>query len=134
MSSKLKLWEGEVVLIRRSHLWDTKYALNTYDRDRCEIRLKNCIFYQEFEFKNFGRGRSSVTAEYISLDKVLEVSMFISNVGELIKSNTSLKVLKGYFCFVKKGANIGITYLGENIPESNLEVNNLNLEIRDVNE
>lgn len=125
MSKKLKLWEGRVSF---SKGYKTKYRLDSYDSSPQCAKIINHIFYHEFEFQGFSRGRSSVTADYISLDKSLEASMFVSDLREVINLCIGLKVLKGYFCFVKKGANYGIKYLGDTPPESNLMIGEFDLD------
>lgn len=125
MSKKIKLWDGRISFKKG---YDTKYELNTYEHSAHCAKMINYIFYHEFEFESFARGRSSVTAEYVSLDKSLAVSMFIKDVGDIINQDISLKTLKGYFCFTKKGANYGIKYLGKEIPESNLMVGEFDLD------
>ena len=84
MSKKLKLWEGRVSFEKG---YDTKYKLNTFDYSSQSAKIINYIFYHELEFQDFERGRSSVVANFISLDKSLRVSMFISDVGEVINRN-----------------------------------------------
>jgi hypothetical protein len=54
--------------------------------------------------------------------------MFVSDLSDVINLYIGLKVLKGYFCFVKKGANYGIKYLGDNPPDSNLMVGEFDLD------
>lgn len=125
MSKKLKLWEDRVSF---SKGYRAKYKLDSYGSNSQCDKILNHIFYHEFEFQGFSRGRSSVTADFISLDKSLEVSMFVSDFSEVINLYIGLKVLKGYFCFVKKGVNYGIKYLGDNLPDSNLMVREFDLD------
>lgn len=126
MSTKLKLWRGEVTFRESFFQSYCKYILETY-QSKSPLRLSNCIFYGEFSFKNFSRGRSSATAVYQALDKSLEVEMFLKDLGEVIKEGFQPNPLKGYFCFQKRGANYGIKYLGLEAPESNLEIRELDL-------
>ena len=130
MSKKLKLWEGEVGFVKDYYSSTLDYRLETYQgyQSNANIKLNNCIFYGEFKFIGFERGRSSATALYHSLDESLGVEMFLNDLGEVIKEGFQPNPLQGYFCFQKRGANYGIKYLGTEIPESNLEVGELKLE------
>lgn len=48
----------------------------------------------------------------------LSSSMFLSNVSDVILlGGCDLLNLSGYFCVCKKGANYGLKYLGETLPE-----------------
>lgn len=105
------------VQFREDYTKKAKYMLNTYFDDRFLVEVDNIIFQQTFIFSHFDRGRSSVVAVFISKDKIFNVSMFISNLEEmLVNSEVNFPEITGYWTFVKKGMNIGIKYIGATQP------------------
>lgn len=128
---KLKLWQGKVNIWYRegNEYISSLYKLSSYIPRESEQDFDNFIFKQKLEFKSFSRGRSSAVAIFESYDKIpLECNMFLTDLSDCILQNENLTNLEGYFCFQKRGSNIGIKYLGKEVPNSNLEVKELNLE------
>ena len=127
---KLKLYNGDVELWYRkgSEYSKEQFFLTPYGGDM-KNGIPNFIFKSSFSFQYFLRGRSSAVGVFTSFDKVpLEANMFLTDMQDCINKEYNLKYLKGYFCFTKRGQNIGLRFLGEELPNSNLEVKELNLE------
>ena len=113
---KEKLYQGNIPITwYEGH---QLYILESYDSRRQSSTIKNFIFKDTFKFEGFARGRSSATAEFTNKAKNLSSSMFLSNVSDVILlGGCDLTSLSGYFCMCKKGANYGLKYLGNTLPE-----------------
>jgi len=72
--------------------------------------VDNFVFEDELTLKDWGRGRSSITFNFIRLSGQT-VSVFASNLVEFIPYFIDGKI-SGLFTFVKKGQNYGCKYLG----------------------
>lgn len=115
-NKKEKLYQGNIPITwYEGH---QLYILESYDYRIQPYTIKNFIFKDTFKFEVFARGRSSATAEFTNEDKTLSSSMFLSNVSDVILlGGCDLTNLSGYFCMCKKGANYGLKYLGDTLPE-----------------
>lgn len=72
----------------------------------------NRPFTATLEFKRFERGRSAAHAIYAKQDdQRWEVTMFLSDLEDLINHGKPLSYLFGYFIFVKRGQNYGVRQL-----------------------
>ena len=113
---KEKLYQGNIPITwYEGH---QLYILESYDYRIQPYTIKNFIFKDTFKFKSFSRGRSSATADFTNRDNTLASSMFLSNVSDVILlGGCDLLNLSGYFTVCKKGANYGLKYLGETLPE-----------------
>ena len=115
-TKKEKLYQGNIPIAYRNY--DQTYILESYDFRRQPSTIKNFIFKDTFKFEGFSRGRSSVTADFTNKDNNLSSSMFLSNVSDVILlGGCDLTNLSGYFTMCKKGANYGLKYLGDTLPE-----------------
>ena len=113
---KEKLYQGNIPVAWYGGY--KQYILESYDSRSNPSPYKNFIFKDTFKFKSFSRGRSSATADFTNEDNTLSSSMFLSNVSDVILlGGCDLLNLSGYFCVCKKGANYGLKYLGETLPE-----------------
>ena len=114
-TKKEKLYQGNIPITwYEGH---QLYILESYDY-RIQPTHKNFIFKDTFKFEGFSRGRSSVTAYFTNEDETLSSSMFLSNVSDVILlGGCDLTNLSGYFTMCKKGANYGLKYLGDTLPE-----------------
>ena len=61
-------------------------------------------------YKDFGRGRSSVTFYWLD-DNGHEYPMFIKDVDELLRQDMGTSSVHAIFTYVKRGANYGIKFL-----------------------
>ena len=115
-TKKEKLYQGNIPITwYEGH---QLYILKSYDSRRQPSTIKNFIFKDTFKFKGFSRGRSSAIAEFTNEAKNLSSSMFLSNVSDVILlGGCNLINLSGYFTMCKKGANYGLKYLGDTLPE-----------------
>lgn len=69
----------------------------------------NEVFEAELEFKGFQRGRSAAHAVYVKADdKSWEVTMFITDLKDVIKQGLAPLYLSGRFEYVKRGTNFGV--------------------------
>ena len=115
-TKKEKLYQGTLPISYCNYY--QYYILESYDSRSKPSPYKNFIFKDTFKFEGFSRGRSSATADFTNEDKTLSSSMFLSNVSDVILlGGCDLLNLSGYFCMCKKGANYGLKYLGETLPE-----------------
>ena len=126
----LKLYNGDIKICYRK---GNKYVKEQFFLVSDGRDIKNCIpnfiFRSSFSFQHFLRGRSSVVGVFITFGKgLLEANMFLTDMQECINKEYNLKHLEGYFCFTKRGRNIGLRFLGRDLPNSNLEVKELDLE------
>lgn len=114
---KEKLYQGTIPISYSNYY--QHYNLDSYDYSRSNpSTFKNFIFKDTFKFKGFSRGRSSAVGIFRSEDETLSSSMFLSNVSDVILlGGCDLLNLSGYFTVCKKGANYGLKYLGETLPE-----------------
>lgn len=73
---------------------------------------ENKPFYATLEFKRFERGRSAAHAIYAKADDPSwEVTMFLSDLEDVIVRGFAPLRLSGRFAFVKRGQNYGIKLL-----------------------
>lgn len=115
-TKKEKLYQGTIPISYSNY--DNCYVLESYDSRSKPSPYKNFIFKDTFKFEGFSRGRSSATADFTNEDKTLSSSMFLSNVSDVILlGGCDLTNLSGYFTMCKKGANYGLKYLGDTLPE-----------------
>lgn len=115
-NKKEKLYQGNIPIVFSNY--QQKYILKSYVLRTSTPIYKNFIFKDTFKFEGFARGRSSVTAEFTNEAKNLSSSMFLSNVSDVILlGDCDLTSLSGYFTMCKKGANYGLKYLGDTLPE-----------------
>ena len=113
---KEKLYQGNIPVAWYEGY--KQYILESYDSRRQPSTIKNFIFKDTFKFGGFSRGRSSVIADFTNEDKTLSSSMFLSNVSDVILlGDCDLTNLSGFFTICKKGANYGLKYLGNTLPE-----------------
>lgn len=90
-----------------------KYFLSNYLSENYLLEINNIIFKQTFVFSNLERGNHSINAIFISKDNLLKVSMFPSNLEEmLLNPEIRFPEITGYWTFVKKGTSIGIKFWG----------------------
>lgn len=124
----IKLYNG-VVQFDRDYTKKAKYELRAYFTEDPLIKINNVVFKQTFIFSHFERGKSSVVGVFISKDKLLKVSMFISDLETiLLRTDIKFPEITGYWTFVKKGMNIGIEYIGSEQEQpiiSNLDIKNI---------
>ena len=115
-TKKEKLYQGTIPISYSNYY--QHYSLDSYNGSYEAPPYKNFIFKDTFKFGGFSRGRSSVTADFTNEDNTLSSSMFLSNVSDIILlGGCDLLNLSGYFTVCKKGANYGLKYLGETLPE-----------------
>ena len=115
-TKKEKLYQGTIPISYSNYY--QHYSLESYDSRSNPSTFKNFVFKDTFKFEGFSRGRSSATADFTNEDNTLSSSMFLSNVSDVILlGGCDLLNLSGYFCVCKKGANYGLKYLGETLPE-----------------
>ena len=115
-TKKEKLYQGTIPISYSNY--DNCYVLESYDSRSKPSTFKNFVFKDTFKFKSFSRGRSSATADFTNEDNTLSSSMFLSNVSDVILlGDCDLTNLSGFFTMCKKGANYGLKYLGETLPE-----------------
>ena len=113
---KEKLYQGNIPIAWYEGY--KQYILESYDYRIQPYTIKNFIFKDTFKFKGFGRGRSSAVGIFRNEDGTLSSSMFLSNVSDVILlGGCDLLNLSGYFTMCKKGANYGLKYLGETLPD-----------------
>ena len=113
---KEKLYQGNIPISFSNY--QQKYILESYVLRTSTPIYKNFIFKDTFKFEGFSRGRSSATGDFTNEAKNLSSSMFLSNVSDVILlGGCDLLNLSGYFTMCKKGANYGLKYLGETLPE-----------------
>ena len=113
---KEKLYQGNIPITwYEGH---QLYILESYDYRIQPYTIKNFIFKDTFKFKGFERGRSSAVGIFRNEDGTLSSSMFLSNVSDVILlGGCDLTNLSGFFTICKKGANYGLKYLGDTLPE-----------------
>ena len=115
-AKKEKLYQGTIPISCSNYY--QYYSLDSYNGSYEAPPYKNFIFRDTFKFKGFERGRSSAVGIFRNEDGTLSSSMFLSNVSDVILlGGCDLLNLSGYFCVCKKGANYGLKYLGETLPE-----------------
>lgn len=115
-TKKEKLYQGTIPISYSNY--DNCYVLESYDSRSKPSTFKNFVFKDTFKFEGFSRGRSSATADFTNEDNTLSSSMFLSNVSDVILlGDCDLTNLSGFFTMCKKGANYGLKYLGETLPE-----------------
>ena len=85
--------------------FDKKGNQLSYEAWDTHIMEENYIFDDTLEFVSYGRGRSSVTFEWIRTNGTT-VSMFVSDMSDAVQYSVRGK-LKGRFTFVKNGQNYG---------------------------
>ena len=74
-----------------------------------------CKFLESFPYPN---SLTLIRTLFRNEDGTLSSSMFLSNVSDIILlGGCDLLNLSGYFTMCKKGANYGLKYLGETLPE-----------------
>jgi hypothetical protein len=72
----------------------------------------NEVFRATLEFKGFQRGRSAAYAIYTKADDpAWQVTMFLSDLGDVIERGEAPFLLTGHWIFVKHGQNYGIKKL-----------------------
>ena len=98
-SEREKVYNGEEVV---------KNVL--YHDSKKEIWKPNEEVELTLHYKDYGRGRSSVTF-YWNDDEGHEYPMFIKDMDELLKLNMGTSSVHAIFTFVKRGANYGIKFL-----------------------
>ena len=81
-----------------------------YHDNKKEIWKPNEEVELTLHYKDYGRGRSSVTF-YWNDDEGHEYPMFIKDMDELLKLNMGTSSVHAIFTFVKRGANYGIKFL-----------------------
>ena len=122
-TKKEKLYQGTIPISYSNYY--QHYSLDSFYNIGWEAPYKNFIFKDTFKFEGFSRGRSSavgyygtITADFTNEDNTLTSSMFLSNISDVILlGGCDLLNLSGYFTVCKKGANYGLKYLGETLPE-----------------
>ena len=115
-NEKEKLYQGNIPISYKNYY--QHYSLDSYNRSYEAPPYKNFIFKDTFKFKGFERGRSSAVGIFRNEDGTLSSSMFLSDVSEVILlGGCDLTNLSGYFTMCKKGANYGLKYLGDTLPE-----------------
>ena len=116
-TKKEKLYQGNIPISYKDY--NQHYILESYNGSYEAPPYKNFIFKDTFKFEGFSRGRSSATADFTNEAKNLSSSMFLSNVSDVILlGDCDLTNLSGYFTMCKKGANYGLKYLGDTLPEN----------------
>ena len=115
-TKKEKLYQGTIPISYSNYY--QHYSLDSYNGRYEAPPYKNFIFKDTFKFEGFSRGRSSATADFTNEAENLSSSMFLSNVSDVILlGGCDLLNLSGYFTMCKKGANYGLKYLGETLPD-----------------
>ena len=115
-TKKEKLYQGTIPISYLNYY--QHYSLDSYNGSYEAPPYKNFIFRDTFKFKGFERGRSSAVGIFTNEAKNLSSSMFLSNVSDVILlGGCDLLNLSGFFTVCKKGANYGLKYLGETLPE-----------------
>lgn len=115
-TKKEKLYQGTIPISYSNYY--QHYSLESYDSRSNPSTFKNFVFKDTFKFEGFSRGRSSAVGIFRNEDGTLSSSMFLSNVSDVILlGGCDLLNLSGYFTVCKKGANYGLKYLGETLPE-----------------
>lgn len=115
-TKKEKLYQGTIPI--SYHNYYQQYVLDSYDYRSNPSPYKNFVFKDTFKFEGFSRGRSSAVGIFRNEDGTLSSSMFLSNVSDVILlGGCDLLNLSGYFTVCEKGANYGLKYLGETLPE-----------------
>ncbi len=110
--AKDKIYEGKIPIRRNSN--GTLQQLDWYQENSWmkDVELvDNYIFEDTLRYKEYGKGRSSVTF-YFESDKGDKYTMFISDFDDLLQDRKEVWNLDGRFAFRKQGANFGIKYLG----------------------
>ncbi len=76
--------------------------------------VPNRIWNQKLKMSGYTRGRSSVKIEFSDESTGKYVGdMFVSSFINAAEFTTAGVVLDGWWCIVKRGANYGIEFLGE---------------------
>ena len=115
-NKKEKLYQGTIPIYYNGY--DKYFILESYNGSYEAPPYKNFIFKDTFKFKGFERGISSAVGIFRSEDGTLSSSMFLSNISDVILlGGCDLTNLSGYFTMCKKGANYGLKYLGDTLPE-----------------
>lgn len=115
-NKKEKLYQGNIPISYKNYY--QHYSLDSYNGSYEAPPYKNFIFKDTFKFKGFERGRSSAVGIFRNEDGTLSSSMFLSNVSDVILlGDCDLTNLSGFFTMCKKGANYGLKYLGDTLPE-----------------
>ena len=115
-NKKEKLYLGSIPISYLNYY--QHYRLDSYNGSYEAPPYKNFIFKDTLKFKGFERGRSSAVGIFTNEAKNLSSSMFLSNVSDVILlGGCDLTNLSGFFTICKKGANYGLKYLGDTLPE-----------------
>lgn len=92
--------------------FDSRGDLMSYDGFGVFEWRDNYSFVDTLKLEGSGRGRSSVTFKFRSLESGVVYSMFISDATYLFQNCVVRKgVVRGSFTFVKKGSNYGLTLI-----------------------
>lgn len=93
--------------------WDTLQRLIAEGKVVCMLTwIDNHIFEATLRVGEVSRGRSSV--KFSMWDDDVEYEMFAKGFSEMVKTATIIKgMVTGKWCYVKRGANYGIEYLGD---------------------
>lgn len=81
-----------------------------YNPNRKEVWKPNEEVELTLHYKDYGRGRSSVTFYWLD-DNGHEYPMFIKDVDELLRQDMGTSSVHAVFTYVKRGANYGIKFL-----------------------
>lgn len=81
-----------------------------YYSDKKEIWKPNEEIELTLHYKDYGRGRSSVTFYWVD-DNGHKYPMFIKDVDELLRQDMGTSSVHAIWTYVKRGANYGIKFL-----------------------
>ena len=81
-----------------------------YNKDKKVIWKPNEEVELTLHYKDYGRGRSSVTFYWVD-DNGRRYPMFITDMDELLKQDMGTSNVHAIFTYVKRGQNYGIKFL-----------------------
>ena len=82
----------------------------SYNPNKKEVWKPNEEIELTLHYKNYGRGRSSVTFYWVD-DNGNQYPMFIKDVDELLRQDMGTSSVHAIFTYVKRGQNYGIKFL-----------------------
>ena len=94
----------------RERVYNGERIINTLYSNRVIEWRKNEEVELTLHYKEYGRGRSSVTF-YWADDNGHVYPMFIKDMDELLKQNIGVSNIHAIWTYIKRGANYGIKFV-----------------------